>query len=33
MEAVEWTLPYGSGYERKFEIARRLELMRAGAAA
>ena len=33
LEAVEWTLPYGSGYERKDEIARRLEQMRAGAAA
>ncbi len=24
LEALEWTLPYGSGYERKFEIERRL---------
>ncbi|GAA3976433.1 nucleotidyl transferase AbiEii/AbiGii toxin family protein [Hymenobacter antarcticus] len=30
LEAVEWTLPYGSGYERKVEIARRLEQIRAG---
>lgn len=28
LEAVEWTLPYGSGYERKYEIARRLEQIR-----
>jgi predicted nucleotidyltransferase len=28
LEAVEWTLPYGSGYERKFEIARRLTQLR-----
>lgn len=25
LEAVEWTLPYGSGYERKYEIERRLQ--------
>ncbi|RZJ86553.1 MAG: hypothetical protein EOO60_13290 [Hymenobacter sp.] len=24
LEALEWTLPYGSGYERKFEMERRL---------
>jgi predicted nucleotidyltransferase len=24
LEALEWTLPYGSGYERKYEIERRL---------
>lgn len=24
LEALEWTLPYGSGYGRKFEIERRL---------
>jgi hypothetical protein len=24
-EAVEWTLPDGSGYERRLEIERRLE--------
>jgi predicted nucleotidyltransferase len=27
LEALEWTLPYGSGYERKFEIERRLRRM------
>jgi hypothetical protein len=25
LEALEWTLPAGSGYERKFEIERRLQ--------
>ena len=27
LEALEWTLPYGSGYERKHEIERRLRLL------
>ena len=27
LEAVEWTLPAGSGYERKYEIERRLQQM------
>ena len=30
LEALEWTLPYGSGYERKFAIVRRLELLQTG---
>ncbi len=27
LEALEWTLPYGSGYERKFELERRFRLL------
>jgi hypothetical protein len=27
LEALEWTLPYGSGYDRKSEVVRRLEQM------
>ncbi|MGY3091290.1 putative nucleotidyltransferase [Hymenobacter sp. UYAg731] len=33
LEAVEWTLPYGSGYGRKGEIARRLQQLQAGESA
>lgn len=29
LEALEWTLPYGSGYEQKFEIERRLHRLAA----
>lgn len=29
LEALEWTLPYGSGYERKFELERRLRQLTA----
>ncbi len=29
LEALEWTLPYGSGYERKFELERRFRLLAA----